>query len=885
MSMMKVAMRRRWMSVGIALVLVGAALAQGLRAEEAKSTAAVAGLRPFAYLVPCERTDVIHELWALGVPLRVLREDIQLDVEVWRREKSPGDGLSANYEKRWFPPGTAVVPATGERGPADAAEIVEDWVARSIGDDRAGELPLVRLWDDAWLLTAPMPPPVRTGPRKRVTEDVAQGRSGVNFSGSPLLSVRWLDDGERYLAVKNGRLCKVHAETGRSVPFYSVDALTAALGKVIPDIKPEGARGLASRTSLDFNPQLTGALFEHQGDLYFATLDGKTAHRLTNSPEREELAEFSPDGQRVAFVRNYDLYVVELATQQETRLTEGGNEIVRNGIADWVYYEEVFNRDGRAFWWSENGDYIAFMQFDDSLVGEVPIVAPEPGRPVVERQRYPKAGDPNPRVKVGVVAAKGGPVRWIDLKDYPPESTLVTRVGWHLTTLDCVYLCVQDRSQTWLDVVLAPLDPKTPDGPLTIERVVREKTGAWIENIGQSQTRPELHLLWLTDKTGFRHIYPGWDSRVSDRALTEGEWDVKKIVAHDVLGVRIFFMATKDSPIAENLYCLGEGENGLEIKRLTPENGNHLVFLNHDRGYCFDDNCRMFVDVCSSHKAPAKVRLYRTDGRFVRMIDDNPVAALDEYELAPVELVQIKTRDGFALEGTLIKPPDFDATKEYPVWVLVYGGPQMPSVVDSWRGGRAYEQMLAAMGIVVLRCDPRSASGKGAKSAWTAYKQLGVQEARDMEDAADWLTAQGWCDGSRIGISGGSYGGYLTAYCLTHTKKFAAGIAASAVTDWRNYDTIYTERYMLTPQENAEGYEKASVVAAAKDLHGKLLLVHGGMDDNVHVQNALQLARALQQAGRDFEMMIYPEMRHGIHGRHYQKLTLDFIRRTMGVAN
>ena len=232
---------------------------------------------------------------------------------------------------------------------------------------------------------------------------------------------------------------------------------------------------------------------------------------------------------------------------------------------------------------------------------------------------------------------------------------------------------------------------------------------------------------------------------------------------------------------------------------------------------------------------------------------------------------------------TITKPLDFEPGKKYPAWIMTYGGPHAPTVSNSWSGfRRGYDQMLTELGIVAVHCDPRSASGQGPQSTWTAYRQLGVQETRDLEGAVDWLVEQGYVDPDRIGLSGHSYGGYLTAYAMTHSKKFAAGIAGAPVTDWRNYDAFYTERYMDTPQENPEGYDASSVLTAAKDMHGRLLLLHGAKDDNVHVQNTLQLARKLQEADVPFEMMIYPTNRHGIYGDHYNRMRLDFIRRVMG---
>jgi dipeptidyl-peptidase-4 len=276
------------------------------------------------------------------------------------------------------------------------------------------------------------------------------------------------------------------------------------------------------------------------------------------------------------------------------------------------------------------------------------------------------------------------------------------------------------------------------------------------------------------------------------------------------------------------------------------------------------------------------VRLYSTDGTLCRTLDTNPVYAREEFRFGAFEHIEIKLPDGFVLEGTLTKPADFETSKQYPVWLMTYAGPHAPVVHDSWEGGRVFDQVLANMGFIVFHCDPRSASGKGACSTWAAYKQLGVQELKDIEGALDWLCANPWVDAKRIGMSGSSYGGFMTLYAMTHSKRFAAGVAGAPVTDWHNYDSIYTERYMNTPQENPEGYAKTSVVKAAKNLHGKVLIQHGVMDDNVHMQNTLQLMDALQKADKDFEVMFYPVSRHGGFGKHAQRQMIDFIVRTLG---
>ncbi len=290
----------------------------------------------------------------------------------------------------------------------------------------------------------------------------------------------------------------------------------------------------------------------------------------------------------------------------------------------------------------------------------------------------------------------------------------------------------------------------------------------------------------------------------------------------------------------------------------------------------------LFLASWSDIKTPNQQKLYRADGQVVRTVDSNPSHELKQLRFGPRERLQIPTPDGFLLEAELILPPDLDTGKKYPVWFMTYGGPHAPTVSDSWLGGRMQDHILAKDGFVVFRMDPRSASGKGANSTWKAYKHLGVQELEDIKTAINWLKQKPYVDGKRIGMAGHSYGGYITAYALTHSDLFAAGIAGAPVTDWRDYDSIYTERYMGLPQDNPDGYNVSSVVRAADRLHGKLLIIHGAIDDNVSLRNTLRFVEALQDAGKDFQLMIYPSSRHGIMSQHYTQLQHDFIRRTLG---
>jgi dipeptidyl-peptidase-4 len=336
---------------------------------------------------------------------------------------------------------------------------------------------------------------------------------------------------------------------------------------------------------------------------------------------------------------------------------------------------------------------------------------------------------------------------------------------------------------------------------------------------------------------------------------------------------RIYFSATYTNPLGLDFCRI---KLGGETELLTEKGKVHRVSL-APKG-------PLYVDRYSDPMTPTRADVVELGKGPVRKLDTNPVREKEQFKFGKYERVKIALKDGFVLEGAVTYPPDFDPKKKYPVWLFTYAGPHSPTVRDEWVGGRVMEQSLATSGIICFRVDPRSASGKGAQSAWAAYKQLGVQELKDLEEAVAWLAKNPYVDTSRVGISGHSYGGYMAAYALTHSKTFSAGIASSPVTDWKLYDSIYTERYMLTPKENPDGYAKSSCVAAAKNLHGRLLLVHGMMDDNVHMQNSTQFADALQRANKDFEMMFYPQSRHGIGSPHYLRLQLDFIRRTMGVG-
>ena len=750
---------------------------------------------------------------------------------------------------------------TAQKEGALAAKLLES--VGSNANPRPETPPVFRLARPTPLLTTEARPlPEKRTLRRPITFETVHGDKAVSFSGSPTHVQAWLPDGKQFLQVREGRLQRVQAETGKARPMLNSNAVFQALRRLELDEKT--AASICRRTRFELNPDATGALLNHNNDLYFFRFDGSEAARLTRTPAPEELAAFSPNGRRVAFVRADNLYVVDLATQTERALTSDGGGDVRNGKADWVYYEEIQNRNWRTFWWSPDSAQLAFERFDAAALPMFHALDTLDPHGRLESMRHPKAGDPNPAVKLGVVSATGGPVSWVDLSAYAPDSFVISQAGW-LPDSDGVYFYAQDRVQTWLDFNVWRLDNRRT------ERYYREKSPAWIESPGEPSFLKQGDFIIPSDRTGWNHLYRFSTKNKTWTPVTRGEWEVRRLHAVNEKTGWVYFTGTRDSAIAENLYrCRLDGS---ELTRLTSFEGEHRVGL--------DPTARFFVDTWSDYRTPEQVRLYRTDGRFVRTLDANPVFVREEYEWGETSLFQIPAKDGFLLEAGLVKPVNFSPGQRYPVWFMTYAGPRMPTMHNGWAGGRVEDHMLAQRGLIVFRMDPRSASGKGSCSAWTAYRKLGVRELEDITEAIEWLKAKPFIDGARIGMSGHSYGGFMTAFALTHSKLFAAGIAGAPVTDWRYYDSIYTERYMDLPKDNPAGYAASSVVDAAKNLHGRLLLLHGMMDDNVHLQNATAFIDALQKANRDFELMFYPQMLHGLYGAHYHRQIMSFIDRTL----
>lgn len=701
-------------------------------------------------------------------------------------------------------------------------------------------------------------------------DDIFDPAKRVNFSGATP-NLRWLKDGVHYLqsndpSKKNlPRLQKVNAVTGVATPFFDAAQMEAAFA-ALGGISAQDAKQLANRGFYQMNGAETAALINFANDLFYYHFGSDKAVRLTNNPEEEVGETFSPDGRMIGFVRNNNLYVFDIAAQRERRLTTDGGPKILNGRLDWVYQEELYGRGNfEAYWWSPDSTMLAYLRIDESPVPEFPVVDHVPLAQTLEITTYPKAGDPNPVVQLGILNAAGGSARWVDTFKYQPTDFLIARVSWTPDSMKVVYQA-QNREQTFLDLNFADAsDGKT-------DNIIHETSKAWVEVIDNPRWLKNGSFLWLSERTGWRHLYHYAADGKLIHQVTDGRWEVQSIAGLEEAKGLVYFSATEHSPIAAHTYRIGLDATGLT--RLTSTEGSHRVDFNASADH--------FIDYASDINTPTQVRLYDAGGKLVRVIDENKVEALRHYRLGKTEFLQVKTRDGFVMEAMMIKPPDFDPAKKYPVMSYTYSGPHAPQVRNGW-GGAAYmwNQLLAQKGYVIWVCDNRTASGKGVDSTWSVYRNFGALELRDLEDGYAWLKSQPYVDGSRIGLWGWSYGGFMTSYALTHSQTFKIGIAGGTVADWRDYDSIYTERYMQMPQNNVDGYKQSSPVNSAGDLHGKLLLIHGAIDDNVHLANTIQFVYQLQKAGKQFGLMVYPKSRHGVTDpllvKHLRTMMTEFI--------
>jgi dipeptidyl-peptidase-4 len=688
------------------------------------------------------------------------------------------------------------------------------------------------------------------------------------YVGLPATHLEWLPDGgllRIYHKQDQVTLLRVDPETWETKPLMdSVRFLAALLAAGAEEGRAKMALG---RGDYVWNRGFDTLLLNVADDLFQVNLKEASAKKLAG--HRPEEPSLSPDGRQVAFLRGNDLYCVEVATGRETRLTTDGGETRFNGRLDWVYQEEVYGRrqGPRAFWWSPDSRHIAYLSLEDAKVPVFTLVDDRTQPQKLLRTRYPKAGDPNPVARLGVVDLQGH-TAWTQ-ETHPGQETLITRVTWD--PLGRLLAHISDRTQTWLE-----LHRFEPGGS---KLLLREKDRTWqdAEHHGPPLFLKDGGFLWESDRTGHRHIYRHDAEGRLRHAITSGLWDVRGMLGVDETRGLVYFDASERSPIAIHSYRIGLDGQGLT--RLTAARGTHQVRWN--RAFT------SFLDTWSSLEQPVKQALFDSNGRLVRMIDDNPCPDLKRLKLGTIRLQQVPTRDGFPMETLLVLPPDFDASRKYPVYQHIYGGPDQPQVKDAWGRDLMWWQFLAQNGILVWVCDNRSASNKGKASSEGIYRRLGTQELEDQLDGLKWLGRQGFADLNRVCLEGWSYGGFMSAFAMTHSSAYKLGIIGAPVTNFALYDSVYTERYMGLPDENPAGYAGTDLAAAARNFSGKALIMHGLVDDNVHPQNTVQFIDALLQAGKDFDLRLYPGSNHvSAFGNAWQywdimRARWDFISRNL----
>ena len=639
---------------------------------------------------------------------------------------------------------------------------------------------------------------------------------------------------------------------------------------------------LSGIVDYQWSPDGRTLLFPLGGELYLYDLgkSGKAAVRkLTTGEGFATDPKVSPKGGFVSFVRARNLWAIDLATGKEVQLTSDGSDTIGNGVAEFVADEEMDRHTG--YWWAPDDSAIAFARIDESKVPVQKRYEVYPDRTEVVEQRYPAAGETNVAIQLATIAPKPGAApQWIDLGKNP--DIYLTRVDWrgpqHLTFQR------QSRDQRTLELIEVELASGAQ------RTLITETAKTWVPLHNSLRFLKDGRFLWSSERSGFEHLYLASKDGKTLTQLTRGDWPVDKVLAVDEAEGLVYFSAGRDATgraAARDMQIHVVPLVGGKIRTLSTEPGMH--------GASFAKNASVYVDSWSNARTPPQIALHRADGSLVaNLIDNDPAKPAHPYAkyLAahrPVEFGTLTAADGSTpLHYGLIKPADFDPAKKYPVMVYVYGGPAAQTATDSWpgRGDHFFNQYMAQQGYVVFTVDNRGTPRRGAAFGGALYGKQGTVEVDDQRRGVEWLRAQPWVDGARIGVYGWSNGGYMSLMLLGKAADdYACGVAGAPVTDWALYDTHYTERYMDLPAANVDGYREASVFTHVAGIKpNALLLIHGMADDNVLFSNSTKLMSTLQKRATPFELMTYPGAKHGLRGAdllHRYRLTEAFFARCL----
>lgn len=616
-------------------------------------------------------------------------------------------------------------------------------------------------------------------------------------------------------------------------------------------------------------------LYWFKDDIFVLDFTTSEFIRITNTDAKEKSANFSPDGTRIAFVRNNDLYVYDIPAKREYRITRTGSETLLNGTLSWVYWEEIFGRRDIGYWWSEDSKSIAFLETDESKVDLIHFVDHRTIAQTLIKQRYPKATGTNPTVRIGINRIGNRQIKWLDKRSFNYEY--IIRVKW-LPDSRRVSVQTMNRKQDVVDLYFVDTRSLKPT------HILKETDPGWV-NIHDDLYffKDGKHFLWASERTGFAHLYLYDMSGKMVRQITRGEWATassgaglfwvrQAASAVDEENAYLYFTAMEKSSIERHLYRIGlDGQN---MTRLTQEDGRHAISFSPNAKYYFSNYSRI-------DRSPEKA-FFTANGKRLDLISPAQEELQKKLDLQYPELFTIKAQDGFELPAQLLKPKDFDPNRKYPLILKVYGGPSAPSVSNSWQFENLYNQNLLRAGYLVMSVDNRAATAisKTLENRFVAGS-MRLNELPDIIDAVKYMKSQPYIDPDRVGMWGWSGGGTFTLTAMTHSTEFKAGISGAPNTDGRFYDTKWMEMYV----KSFDRMEQTSLVKSAKNLHGKIMMMHGTYDDNVHIQHTYAVVDEFIKAGKLFEMMIYPMRKHGFRDRpaliHRYHTMIDFWKRNL----
>lgn len=612
------------------------------------------------------------------------------------------------------------------------------------------------------------------------------------------------------------------------------------------------------------------SIYRHssKSQYFVVELNSGKLQKLTDG-NKQMYATFSPSADKVGFVRDNNLFYVDLKTMKETAVTTDGeyNKII-NGASDWVYEEELVLV--QAFQWANDGSQIAYYKFDESSVKQFNMAMYGSLYPTDYEFKYPKAGEENSKVSIHVYHLENG--NTIDVELTKPYE-YITAIQWTKSENQLALLC-SNRHQNELDINIA----NTTTGK--VKTTYTETSDTYIEMPFFIEfMEDQKSYIVLSERDGFNHIYQHFLNGGKVNQITKGEFDITELYGIDEKNKKVYFQSAEVSPMERHVYSIGL--NGKSKKKLTAKAGTNDASFSNSFDY--------FINYHTDANHPYYITLNTNDGKVKRVLEDNKALneKLDQLAIAPKEFFSFKTSEGISLNAWMIKPANFDASKKYPVFLTIYGGPGSQTVTDSWGSSNYFwHQMLAQQGYIVVSVDNRGTGARGAEFKKCTYKQLGKLEVLDQIEAAKHFATLPYVDEDRIGVQGWSYGGFMSSNLLLKgAEQFKMAIAVAPVTNWRFYDSIYTERYMQTPQENPEGYDDNSPINHVGKLEGKYLLVHGTADDNVHYQNAAEMTTALVNADKQFTQFSYPDKNHGIYGGntrfHLYTLMTNFIKENL----